>query len=139
MYLFLHSFIENPVSIFLNDVSIKERLLSITLSLRYFFVDFGFPHGFVLFKEYNHNRIMSGFGALLYEMGIIGLIYIVYIFKTIKSSFNVSYAFSIIIIMFSAIQLGLPIFGFLTGFALYESELYNYDNEVKNDFIYKKM
>lgn len=111
----ISSFLEDPSSL-QKDESIMARFGDIMLSLESFLKDFGLPHGFSKFIT-PEGRIMSGYGTLLHELGVVGLAYIFLIYKKIKSSFNMSYAMAITIVMFSAIQIGIPIFAFLLEFS----------------------
>jgi hypothetical protein len=111
----ISSFLEDPSSL-QKDESIMARFGDIMISLESFLKDFGLPHGFSKFIT-PEGRIMSGYGTLLHELGVVGLAYIFLIYKKIKSSFNVSYAMAITTVMFSAIQIGIPIFAFLLEFS----------------------
>lgn len=115
--LFVYNFVYNRDAV-LGDESVEQRLNSITVSLNSFVSGFGIPHGFATYIT-SSKRIMSGYGAFLHEMGFIGLIYIVYWYKLIAIGVDVSYAISLSIIMFSAIQIGNPIFAILIGIAIY--------------------
>ena len=110
----INNFLEDP-SLLKKDESIMARFGDIIVSIESFLEDFGLPHGFTKFIT-PAGRIMSGYGTLLHEFGIVGLVYIFLIFKKIKLSFNASYAMAITVVMFSAIQIGIPIFGFLIEF-----------------------
>lgn len=87
--LVVSSVLSNPMYVIENDASINSRVsapvLSIYLSLKDFFI----PHGFNSYKEsaikanqelgmlfwygYDGDKIMSGTGSLLYELGWIGI------------------------------------------------------------------
>ncbi|WP_440054152.1 hypothetical protein ACSLBF_14935 [Pseudoalteromonas sp. T1lg65] len=78
-----------PESLIRLDASINERLSHLYFSFKGFFNDYGFPHGFhqfgsellegrslsngVFWWGNNDNKIMSGTGALLYELGWLSL------------------------------------------------------------------
>ena len=81
----------NPQIIFYEDASLNNRLMHIYFSLAGFVNNWGMPNGFSSYREFvesnivNHpffwtsfgadvGRIMSGYGASLYEMGIFGLL-----------------------------------------------------------------
>lgn len=115
--IFINKLVSDPKSI-LNDESVEQRMNHISLSVGYFISDCTLPHGFTKFITYS-KRIMSGYGAFLYEMGIIGAVYILYYFRLIWRSFNFSTGIAITIVMFSAIQVGNPMFALLIGYCLY--------------------
>lgn len=101
----------------LYDASIAERLFHITESLGAFWSDYGMPHGF------NAIRIESGFGTLLYQYGIIGVIILYLIVKIIKNNYvkdelGNTFACVVFIVMFSAIQLTSTILWFYIGYCL---------------------
>lgn len=101
----------------LNDASIQERMSDIVMALRGFWENRFMPHGF------GAGRIMSGFGAALYECGFFAcaLIYAFYIILRGQNSGASKYHIevSLCIIMFSAVQLSLPILSFYLGYCLY--------------------
>lgn len=123
--------LENP-SALLRDQSIMDRFGDIIMSIESFLKDFGLPHGFATFLR-EEGRIMSGYGTLLHELGIVGLVYIFLFYKKIKLSFNVSYAMAITVVMFSAIQLGLPLFAFVLS--INDNNYLNLDTSIQQ---YKK-
>lgn len=111
-------FINDPSAI-MYDESAEQRMEHISISLNSFINAFGMPHGYAYFIT-RAKRIMSGYGTLLHELGVIGLAYILIYFRYIKKAFNISFAIVITIVMFSAIQIGIPIFGFIVGMSMYE-------------------
>lgn len=100
----------------LEDASVSLRLSAIIDSFRTFFSNYGLPSGF-------GERIMSGFGAILVELGVFALpiIFVVcksvtYVFKYKKLrivNFILFFA-----IMLTAIQLAHPMIAFCVGMGM---------------------
>ena len=108
-----------------NDQSIQERLDAITDSFYYFYKNCGIPGYFLLNGFEVTGRFMSGYGVMLYELGILGIVAIISIFNIIKKSYEksgIAYALSITIVMFSAVQLAQPLFAFFIGYCIYRQE-----------------
>jgi len=120
--------VTNPLAL-LKDESIIARVNAIIFAVESFFKNFGIPHGFV-YEGMPGIRIMSGYGTLLYEMGVFGVILIVSVFRYLFRTFNMAYAITITIVMFSAVQLGLPIFAFLIGFSMYEANAISHNKKI---------
>jgi hypothetical protein len=102
-------------SVILDDDSANQRLADIRTALSGFLDNWGLPHGFT------QNRIMSGYGAALYETGIFAILIIVLfavLFAEGKHAFTVTA--SMTVIMFSAIQLACPMLSFYLGYCLYK-------------------
>jgi hypothetical protein len=99
------------------DASIEQRTAHIKLSFMGFVENFSMPHFFHNYIS-NSGRIMSGYGALIYELGFVGVIYIINYYQIVKYAFNKSHSLSLLIIMFSAIQIGIPIFAFIIGYSM---------------------
>lgn len=104
-----------------SDGSIYIRFNDIWTCVKGFILYAGFPHGF------HTRKISSGYGSVLYTMGWIGFIMIVYLFKLVNSAYSNKMAKSVIpvfltIILFSAIQLSNPVIGFLIGFYMYKRQ-----------------
>ncbi len=117
MVILINKMASNPLSI-LNDERVEQRFNHIKLAIESFCDSYGFPHGYAVFITYS-KRIMSGYGAVLHELGIIGAFYIVLWFVYISKAYDYSAAVAITIIMFSAIQVGNPIFCFFLGICIY--------------------
>ena len=98
------------------DGSIASRIHAITFGIGGFLKDIGLPHGFIY-----RGRIMSGYGAILYEFGTIGLCVIIMITRRFLKAFSVQAAIAVSIVMLSAVQLTSPTFIFLVAVAEYES------------------
>ena len=99
----------------LDDPSMNQRMDDIKSALSAFAENIGMPHG------YSQYRIMSGYGAALYETGIAAILIIVLfavLFAEGKHAFTI--AASMTVIMFSAVQLACPILSFYLGYMLYK-------------------
>lgn len=112
--------INNAVNILLNDYSVSVRVNDIKVCLTGFMEYYGIPHGF------ETRKISSGYGALIFSMGWIGIIIIGFIFefcrKAYKGQFSKILPLFLTIIMFSAIQLSNPVFSFLIGYFMFLDE-----------------
>ena len=112
--------IDNPKSL-IEDESISERVNAITVSIKSFISSFGIPNGFSKFIT-KGGRIMSGYGSLLHEMGKFGVFIIIYFWKLINQAYNKAVSTSMLITLFSAVQLGTPVFLFIIGYSIYQNE-----------------
>ena len=102
-------------SVLLDDPSMNQRMDDIKSALSAFVENIGMPHG------YSQYRIMSGYGAALYETGIAAILIIVLfavLFAEGKHAFTI--AASMTVIMFSAVQLACPILSFYLGYTVYK-------------------
>lgn len=82
------------------------------------------PFGFTSIQNITgFSRIMSGFGAVIYEMGVIGIVLIAaLIYIIIKAKYHQNHfvnAIFILILMFSAVQLASPLFSLYIGYCIY--------------------
>jgi hypothetical protein len=105
------------------DVSILQRIQDITYALSGFAERFGLPHGF------SEVRLMSGYGAILYELGIFGILWIVLAAAIMSESrYGFIAAGAMSVIMFSGIQLACPMYAFFLGYCLYKKSEKNRDD-----------
>ena len=108
------------------DGSIAMRVESIWLAFRGFVEMWGLPKGFgpVIFDGTDYVRIMSGYGSAIYELGIIGVVLVVLLsYNLIRGLDNgLIFGVSVSVCMFSAIQLGSPVFIFVLACALHGRE-----------------
>ena len=110
------------------DYSVAERLDSIVSSINIFINRYGVPYGF----DYQGiglsgtKRIMSGFGATICELGVIGLILVVIVFIDVLKGYNWKISVCVLGAMFSAVQLSSPTFAFVLAASLF------YLNETAN-------
>lgn len=130
-----------PEIILLIDQSVHDRFFAIFFSLKGFYENYFFPNGFgaysqavetfVPYSEIANNSwiskgitIMSGYGAALFELGIIGIIYIIYplilIFNYFKKNFGagLSLSVSLTAFMFASIPISYPMYGLMIGILL---------------------
>jgi len=124
VYILADRFVQAPGEI-LNEGSVYHRWKHIEISLIETFNNNGFPHGF--YKPIGISRIMSGYGAVLYEMGVVGLTIILlplFVFrKYYKNSFGLFFMWGTFFtaLMFTATPIAFPMFGFMLGFLIYFS------------------
>jgi len=133
--------LQDPSLLLLTDTSVNSRFSHFLFSLGGFFQDGLIPHGYGSFTHYvreelavrypeyvwlgsldDNLKIMSGYGAALFELGFVGLLYLVSLtvasykyFRGDVKAFLVLTAF-IHTIMFAAVQMSLPLLGFLIGY-----------------------
>lgn len=138
--------VDNPALFVTADESVNERFIHFFFPLLGFIQNFGFPRGYNEFNNFmkeiyysgscddlliyyrdNYNKIMSGFGAVFFELGVIGFIPI-YVFtkhiRTISRSNPKLLFFSIayLLILFNAISFNNALIGFILGNIIYISE-----------------
>ncbi|EKO3714465.1 hypothetical protein VCSRO155_3297 [Vibrio cholerae] len=139
----------DPFSLVLIDASINDRFFHVFFSIKGFFENLLIPNGYYSWLPYAREqlviyqdvvivewfslggRIMSGYGGALFELGVFFIIVPVvltrFLFGVYKDNIKVFLFFLIFVnmIMFSAIPVGFPIFGFYLGFLnflLYEKQ-----------------
>jgi hypothetical protein len=140
MYKIINIIFDDPYNIISLDASINDRFFHIYFSLLGFYDNYFLPNGFTEWLPYVSSkisiynnlifiewfslggRIMSGYGAVFYELGffallipstffiILGNIYFCNIKKLIFHFLFIN------IIMFSAIPIGFSMFGFYVGY-----------------------
>lgn len=105
------------------DYSVAERLDSIVSSFRIFMNSNGIPLGFGYqgIGMSGGNRFLSAYGAVICELGWLGVILIVLLFVILVSGYGLNVAISISVTMFSAVQLSSPTFAFIVAAAMYYS------------------
>lgn len=111
------------------DYSVATRVNSIWTALSESFAYGGLPHGFI-YKDFSFskvNRIESGYGTLLYELGILGTLFIWMISKVLYKGFNKNIPMFVCIsaMMFSSVQFGNPMLSFLLGYGMYNMHVQN--------------
>ena len=133
--------LQDPSLLLLTDTSVNSRFGHFLFSTAGFFQDGLMPHGYGSFTHYVREtlavrypeyvwlgsldddlKIMSGYGAALFELGFVGLLYLVSFtlasykyFRGDIKTFLVLTAF-VHTIMFAAVQMSLPLLGFLIGY-----------------------
>ena len=132
---------QSILEIIINDASINARVESVYFSVIGSFKNYLIPGGLDSFIEmrreilslmekeifYNRvesNKIMSWAGSLLYELGIFGLLIMVFFFKsiykgTLRSLFN---CMTLFLILFSAIPVAFPLITILMSLMLYNKK-----------------
>ena len=134
----------------IKDLSIVDRLFHILFSLKGFFDNSMMPNGFLSWETFMSNqikeytasgiispdyaqdnsrarggRIMSGYGAAFFELGIIAVLIPISLislyYSLYKNDLKKFFFFSFFVnaIMFSGISTGFSIFAFYIGFLLY--------------------
>jgi hypothetical protein len=143
--------ISSPELVFF-DQSISERFNAIYFSIGSLFENYGFPYGynyykiymiaksqlpenslfFLNFQENNYNRILSGFGMGIFELGVFGLLIPVLIFYSIRkilNSYSIIFAYILFnILLFTAMSLNNSMLLFVIGNLMYLS--YRFDSNV---------
>lgn len=142
-------FQDGIISFFKNDASANDRLSAIYFSFRGSIENFLLPNGFKIWPKYQAvakatssffwygttARIMCMYGAMLFELGVIGLIiiYVInsWLIKFIKVKKLGKYKFTLLayinLIFMTAVPLATPFVGFLLGTLIY----YNNKIEIK--------
>jgi len=140
------SFLENGIDIANLDPSINDRWSAIYFSLMGLLDNYLLPNGMASYAGYlseqiQHNdyfwwvsvqnRIMSYYGSILFELGIVGLI-VPFVYSSIvfrayscKKKDLILYFVFINTILFSAIQLSLPLVGMYIATLLYKIKIKN--------------
>lgn len=119
------------------DTSVADRLAHIIYSFKGAFDNFLFPNGFVVWFDYleemnekylgvlphaGMSKIMSSFGAILFELGAFGIPLIILFYKNLlllslrvrKNPVEIIVVFSFIFL--TAVQLTLPLYAFLLSY-----------------------
>jgi hypothetical protein len=133
-------FLNDPFSLLLLDASVNDRFFHVFYSLKGFLENFLLPHGFgawipyvsTQFSSYPDyvlvdtftlaGRIMSGYGSLLFELGLPGLLIPFLVFRSNFRIFGPSpcrkFGLPLLcsLLMFSSIPLSFPLFSFYLGF-----------------------
>ncbi len=126
------------------DTSINERLSNIIFSIYGFIKEFPYGHGYGAFTEYfqkvlpqfeNYintrafgNRIMSGTGATLFELGIVGLLIPIFIsiiiFRANQLTMRVRLFlfFMVQLILLNSVPLGLPYLGIFLALMMHQRQ-----------------
>ena len=106
----LRLFMQDPTRIVQLDESVSMRWNSIVQG----FERFPYPNWL------GGVTIMSGYGGIVYDFGLLAVLYIIYIYKLIQSGCSQKYKYvipiTLSICMFSAIQLSSPMFALYVGY-----------------------
>lgn len=136
--------LQNPMEILTLDASISERFFHLYLSISGFFQNYLLPNGFESFselieseKQFNRyfwygeptNKIMSGLGGALYELGIISIVYLYlplhFYLKSSRSEKNVLFfvIMGTYFVYFNSLNLASPYYSILLGILAYRAHL----------------
>ncbi|MER9133402.1 hypothetical protein [Mesorhizobium sp. M0768] len=121
----------------LKDQSVNDRVGSIVLSVTSVIFDAGYPHGFVSWRRYVeqsdwyystfpyvsgfHGRIHSGIGAVLFECGLIGLLFLVAIFAQIRELGFITFSVAFLLLLQST-PLAQPMFALIVAMGIIAKE-----------------
>lgn len=150
----LESMFEQGVMYFFkNDASANDRLSSIVFSFKGAIENFFIPHGFDKWQAYeiaekssskffwygSSTKIMSMYGALVFEMGIlgVGIIYIInsWSYKYLKiSNKHIIFLIFLNLIFLTAVPLSTPFVGFWLGMMCFYCEKTKRKNRINEDF-----
>ncbi len=132
----LAGFVVNPAEILYLDGSISERFYHIFLSLKYSVYSGFMPHGFEAFAEVLNlgkeqydsfwwgeagNKIMSGIGGALFELGWFSFFYFFafyfYLFKinNISQFLRLVIGLGVFLVLLNSVTLAAPFFGIMIG------------------------
>jgi hypothetical protein len=150
MYSVISQLIEHPELAFAIDDSVNERAIPIFFSTKSLFDNWGLPHGFVPFYKYMnivndsgeyfeyltyynpagaYSKVQSGYGMLLYELGLIGFLGMVAIYNSYKFLFTQEvYIFLFVLInilLYSCLPWTMAMLPFICGNILYLRKVKN--------------
>lgn len=141
LYQILNILLQNPMLLVLKDGSGNERFFHIFFSMLGFFRHYGMPGGFSSWKNFMGqasiefhdlvwwlpvwNKILSGYGAAFYELGIFAIIIPIVLIRLLYINYQKTLrefwvlAIFLTLILFSAIPLSFPYIGFMFGYLAY--------------------
>jgi hypothetical protein len=130
------------VEIIMLDASINSRVESVYFSIIGSFKNYLLPGGIdtfiemrseildstensIFYNRYESNKIMSWIGSIIYEMGIFGIMIIIFFFKAIYRNFRGSlfYFATLFLILLSAIPVAFPLIPMLFSLLVYNKKL----------------
>jgi len=148
----IKALVDDPSQLLEIDTSVNARVNHILFSMAGFFDSYSLPHGYDAFYEFveqataantfniewlgalhENMKIMSGYGAAFFELGLIAILIPVSITMSIFRYFErdakraVLPAIFINVMLFSAVQLSLPIIGLLLASLSCYAENYHAD------------
>ncbi len=105
-----------------SDGSVVSRYNDIMFCLEEFIHDIGMPHGF------SAGKMSSGYGSMIYTMGWIGVLIIISVFNILRKTYVGEVYLRAIpifltIILFSSIQISVPLFGFILALSSYKHNI----------------
>lgn len=130
--------LDNPYKTITTDGSVNQRLGHIIFAIKGSLDNFLIPRGYSAFGDYSRsvyiagysdvafvvgNRILSGLGGTIFELGIFSLIVIFQIKNkvsyTIQGKMGKAIGLWVVIIMFMAISISMPLLHFLLSIGVY--------------------
>lgn len=142
MFTLLGRLIENPRLLLMVDASVNDRFFNIFFSILGFLESYFLPNGYTTWGEYldqtiprfapyawwvSPTRIMSGYGAALFEIGFVGLLIPLAVNVGLFRFFGndvrsfVTVALVLNLMLLAAIPIATPMIGLILGFAAYYS------------------
>lgn len=143
MYTLLKALLENPMLVLLVDGSVNDRFFHIVFSVVGMVENFFLPNGYTAWPAYvvqtipkfspyawqvSDTRIMTGFGAPLFELGFVGLLIPIIInvalFRFLRSDLRtyMVLAFALNAMLWTSIPLATPLVGFILGFLIHAKD-----------------
>ncbi len=135
---------DNPWLVVLTDASVNDRMMHIYFSFLGFVENWGLPHGYGRWDSYlaavtpqysemvielSGGRIMSAYGAAVFELGVPGLLVPLAITIAIVRYYRSSPATAVTVSLFlhavllTAVPLATPLVGLLVGYFAYHSRV----------------
>lgn len=139
--------LENPDKLILLDDSINERFVHLFFPLYGLIENWGLPHGYSIYPDFmekcynnpelnylvtdytlnnNVTRIMSGWGSILFELGIIGLLLLYVIVRNLKIIIDGKMRYVIILgfigLLANAVSFATALLPFIIGNIIYLAE-----------------
>jgi len=140
----INQIVNSPLSILeiiKTDASINSRIESIYFSIIGSFKNYLLPGGIdtivemrskildstensIFFNRYESNKIMSWIGSTIYEMGIFGIIIIIFFFKVIYRNFRGSlfYCATLFLFLLTAIPVAFPLIPMIFSLLVYNKK-----------------
>lgn len=144
----------SPDSIIYADASINDRVSAIFFSIKGFFDNYAMPNGFGTYGDYLklnlpqqdffwyvavQDRIMSYYGSILFELGLVGLIipvvYSMIVYKAYRHNFKNMLVQLLFLntILLTAVPLTFSIVGVYIGFLLHKIQEIKYSEKGANN------
>ena len=142
LFSLINSFKVDPAQVIFKDASLLDRYIGLEGSFRGFLTHYGIPRGLSAWVPYSHQeaerlgiinlriistKILSGYGSVLFELGMVGLIPILVVvwlaFKLYPQRKRTAtiLAVAITFLMITPVPIGFPYFCFLLGYMAYKA------------------
>lgn len=142
MYALLGRLLEDPTLVLLVDASVNDRVFHIVFSVLGWVENFLLPNGYTAWEEYvtqtmprfapyawsvSFTRILSGYGAALFELGFFGLlvplVLNVALFRSYRADLRsfLIISFALNTMLWTNVPLATPMVGFILGFVIHYS------------------